>query len=879
MTKIETGSWRRIVRLFEQASDLPEEERDAFLSSCGEGDEIVAEARALLESDAAATDGFLAAPSPQVVASEALGGSGSVERLDRLGPYRLVKELGRGGMGTVYLGERDDGQFDDRVAVKLLHGIQTSEQRRRFLVERQILASLRHPHIAYLLDGGLGEGDRPYLVMELVDGLPIDRFCRERDSSVDERLRLFLQVAQAVEHAHRNLVVHRDLKPSNVMVVADEGLAGSADGSARSLPGTGTVKLLDFGIAKLLDDADPGLTRTGHRMMTPRYASPEQVRGDVVTTASDVYQLGVLLYELLTGRRPYRVNAGSPSYALAMAILESEPEIPSRAALRPTVRRPDGEVPDEVDSLEESATEFEPASDFLSLPSSRRAELDAILLTALSKDPGRRYGSVRAFADDLERFLDGRPVEARGDGTLYRLGKWIRRHKAATVAAVMSLLLVISVTVLGVVALVQARSLEAERNRAEDEARKAGLVADYLADIFAGADPETNDGHEPTARDLLELGASRIDELDAPEARLQLSGIMARAFSSLGDQDRARELAVERLRLARDAGDRADQAAALEELARIEQFAGRFEAALKYLEQAEPIRQVAASTDRLALANLLRHKGDVQRDHGGWQESEATLSSALDLYEEAGRFAGSDDAEVAARRGRARALTSLAGVMQFLQRLDEAETAQREALAIYEEVEAEGSLVRLDARHTLALLLYSRGQADEAVPMMEAVVEETRDIYGGDHSNLATALSNQGVVVFGAGRPDDAQEAFEEALAMRRRILPADHPDIANSLQSLGVMALRAGRLAESEAYLREALDLRRRAVGEEHPRVASTASSLADALDEQGRPAEALPLRRQALAIFETVLPPDSPKVVSAREAVETTLGRLGDE
>ena len=226
MTNLGTGSWRRIVELFEQVSNLPEKERAAFLTDCGEPPEIVEEARALLESDAAATEGFLSPPArlgnapeqlPDEPADEggslAAGESGVSPFLDRLGPYRLVKELGRGGMGTVFLGERDDGQFEDRVAVKLLHGIQTPQQRQRFLVERQILASLRHPHIAYLLDGGLGEDDRPYLVMELVDGEPIDGYCRKRDLPVADRLRLFLQVAAAVEHAHRNLVVHRDLKP------------------------------------------------------------------------------------------------------------------------------------------------------------------------------------------------------------------------------------------------------------------------------------------------------------------------------------------------------------------------------------------------------------------------------------------------------------------------------------------------------------------------------------------------------------------------------------------------------------------------------------------------------------------------------------------
>lgn len=551
MANFAAGPRRRIVELFEQASDLPEEQRAQFLATSQEDPDLVAEV------NAAATEGFPVHDGT----GERADPVAPPLHLDRLGPYRLLEELGRGGMGTVYLGERDDGQFADRVAVKVLHGLHSSEQRQRFLVERQILASLRHPHIAYLLDGGLGRDNLPYLVMEVVQGEPIDRFCRRRGSTVEQRLRLFLQVAAAVDFAHRNLVVHRDLKPSNVLVVPGED-------------GAGIVKLLDFGIAKILDEGDPGLTRTGHQMMTPSYASPEQIRGELVTTASDVYQLGVLLYELLTGRRPYRFDVSLSPLAMAMAILESDPELPSRAASRGVgpsplrgARRPG---PDQGEDL---LAAFEPAPGLLALPRTQRADLDAIVLKALAKEPERRWGSVRELAEDIERFLDGRPVAARGDSRRYRLGKWVRRNKTATVAATAVMLLGISIVISGALAMVQSRKLEAERNRAEAEAGKAKMVSDFLADVFAGANPEQHDGNVPTARDLLELGASRISELDVAEVRLQLTAIMARAFSSLGDQKRGRELAQQRLDLARSVGDTGARAAALEELSTIDRLA------------------------------------------------------------------------------------------------------------------------------------------------------------------------------------------------------------------------------------------------------------------------------------------------------------------
>ncbi|HET9038998.1 MAG TPA: serine/threonine-protein kinase, partial [Gemmatimonadales bacterium] len=387
-----TSRWQRMNELFHDALAVPAERRGSFVAqSCGDdpamADEIAqllaAHSRdeGIMEGPAVVTaPGWLEAETPAVVGR-------------RFGPYRVVRELARGGMGAVYLAQRDDGAFEQRVALKLIkRGMDSDQVVARFRAERQILASLEHPNIARLLDGGASDDGQPYLVMEYIDGQRIDEFARERRLPVAERLRLWLQVCGAVSYAHQQLVVHRDIKPANVLVTAD-----------------GTPKLLDFGIARLLHpDAEAVSTMTALRMLTPEYASPEQIEGRHATTVSDVYSLGVVLYELLTDQSPYRPRSRSPR-DLAEAICTTEPVRPSAAV-------------SEADA---------------SLGRRLRGDLDTILLTALRKEPDRRYPSVEQLAGDVRRHLEGLPVRARPDTFGYRAGKFVRRNRAGVAAAVL----------------------------------------------------------------------------------------------------------------------------------------------------------------------------------------------------------------------------------------------------------------------------------------------------------------------------------------------------------------------------------------------------------------------------------------------------------
>ena len=406
--------WTRVQELFDAAVERPRGDRRGWLEqACGDDPGLCEEVLSLLTEEATDRLGPILAGAAEVALAGRDGLEPGSDRIgETIGRWRLEREIGRGGMGVVYQASRDDGEFSHRVAIKIVRDrLSDPESLRRFRTEREILARLNHPNIARLLDGGTTRDGAPYVVMEQVEGVPLDRYCRDRALEVDDRLRLFATLCDAVHEAHRNLIVHRDLKPSNVLVTGD-----------------GTPKLLDFGIARLLASSDgqgEELTRTGSRVLTPRYASPEQVRGEPVQTASDVYSLGVMLYELLTGRSPYDADDDGPG-SLERAICESDPEPPSTAAVKGGV--PAGR----------------------SRPIARRTlagDLDNIVLMALRKEPVRRYASAAELAEDVRRYLDGMPVIARPSTWSYRTTRFVGRHRVAVTAAVLVLVTLLSTTV------------------------------------------------------------------------------------------------------------------------------------------------------------------------------------------------------------------------------------------------------------------------------------------------------------------------------------------------------------------------------------------------------------------------------------------------
>lgn len=504
---MDPARWQQIRRIFENASDLPQGERAAFLDqACDSDPSLRAEIDALLGADATARFDAVAVAD---VAPDLLNALSSAEQVRedaaligrRLGPWRLVREIGRGGMGAVYLAERDDGEFRQQAAIKLVRpGWDLGELLQRLRAERQILASLNHPNIARLLDGGVSEDGKPYLVLEFVDGSQIGDYCDRQQLGIGARLKLFLAVCDAVAYAHRSLVVHRDLKPSNILVGQD-----------------GQVKLLDFGIAKLLA-ADGAAAVSALRMFTPEYAAPEQVRGEPVTTGVDVYALGLLLFELLTGRRPYAITGSTPA-AYEQAILTAEPTRPSRAALT---------VSNDAEALAR-ARQLDPAS----LSARLRGDLDAIVLKALRKEPAQRYASVTALAEDVMCYLDQRPVAARRGNLRYRATRFLQRHALSTSLAVIALLSLLAG--LGS-ALWQAEEARQQRDRASTQAARAEQLSTFLVGIFNNANPFERGGAELSAKELLDVAVERIrsDRSGDPLTRLALMRAMASSYFGLG---------------------------------------------------------------------------------------------------------------------------------------------------------------------------------------------------------------------------------------------------------------------------------------------------------------------------------------------------------
>lgn len=687
-----------------------------------------------------------------------------------VGPYRICHELGRGGMGVVYLAERADGQFDQRVALKLIRwGMVSDEIRHRFRRERQILANLNHPNIARLLDGGVGGDGRSFFAMEYVDGEPIDRYSDRLRLPVRRRVELMVEVARAVQYAHRNLVIHRDLKPSNLVVTGDGG-----------------VRLLDFGIARLLVPASgDSLTHAGGGPMTPEYASPEQLSGQPVTTASDIYQLGLLLYELLVGRRPaggFDAAPSRPSTALARCA-----ELAAIAAARGTTP---GALAREL-----------------------RGDLDTIVLMALRSEPERRYATAEALADDLERFLSGHAVVARGDSVPYRTTRFARRHKLALTAGVVILALIVSYAV---TVTQQARALTRERDRVLSEATKVTEVKDFLVGLFNGADPSTPEAQSITARELVARGDRRMQrELTGQPAVLgELLEVIGTLYGSLGSYDDAIDRLERAVRLhqqvygdsSREAGD------SLLKLADLYREMGEYD-------RAEPLLQAVVAARRTQL--------------GG--EGQPALGGALDdlglLYAEQGEY------------GRA-------------------EASLREALAILRRCEGDANPKTIQTLSNLALTLKWKGDYDAAEPLMRECCELTRKIRGDNHLDVAWATERLAVLLGQRGDYSAAEPMLRDALEMATGLLGERHPDVALMTNNLAKLYTVSGRPREAEPYLRRALELNRTIFGPEHRRVATNLANLGQVYSDLGEHERAIPLLEESATIRRRELGPDHPEV-----------------
>lgn len=825
--------WARIQELFDQASDLSKSARQDFLAQCPDDQELLDQVQALLHSSEKVEQVFENAIG-KALKDVVVDVSQSIEG-KTLGAYRIAGVLGKGGMGAVFLGERADDQYEQKVAVKLVQGAMCDANTLgRLRSERQILANLNHPNIARLLDGGTTDDGIPYLVMEYIDGEPIDLYCDRKRLNIRQRLQLFQSICAAVHYAHQNLVVHRDIKPSNILVTEE-----------------GTPKLLDFGIAKILDpdpNRDVPLTRAGERLLTPEHASPEQVLGRPITTASDIYSLGVLLYHLLTGHRPYEVSSYGQSQ-LQKVICEQDPLKPSTIIVRgsdakavlPTIAEHRRHTPEKL---------------------RRRlaGDLDQIVLKAMRKEPDQRYASASQFSLDIQRHLGGEPVLARKGTWSYRTGKFVKRNALGVgVATIFAALLVGFAVSMSI----QARRIAEQRDRAEQ-------IADFLMDTFSESDPFEAQGREITAREILDKGAQRLStELgDQPEIQAALLSTVGNVYRRRGDPERALPL-LERAaqqQLALYGERNADVAITYNRLAIALRLTGEFGKAEEYLTRALHINKELFGETHQEVAWGYRELGRLKREQSDLEASLSNLQKSLSVFIE---LYGEVHPEVGST------LEDLGGVMQWKGDLEQAEGYQRRVLDIYAATLSENHPDYAVAFMNLATILSQQGKLEEPEALYREAIALERRIRGSTRQ-LAGALNGLGRLLSQHDQHARAEAVIREALEISRQVWSEEHYMQGYYGVDLAQALLGQGKRQEAERLLRESIGIYERKLQPDHLYIASALYVLGQTLIETGRPDEAVGYLRRSLAISENALGTENWRSARTRNLLGYALAQL---
>jgi len=855
MDEISDTDWAEVDALLDEALDLPPDEQKAFLDRECEGRPgLRAEVASLLAAEAEAPS-FLdqeavafAAPAYDPGEGGSLADDPLAAPAHQVGPYRLEEEIGRGGMSRVFRGERTDGGFEQTVAVKLLRmGLDTEAARRRFRLEQQVLAKLRHPHIAALLDGGLTADDVPYLVMEYVEGRPITTYCDTNGLPIPHRIALLCDVGRALQHAHQNLVVHRDLKPSNVLVTAE-----------------GAVKLLDFGIAKFLDGADASITlpdtRTGVRPMTPAYAAPEQVRGDTVSTATDVYQMGVLAYEVLTGHRPFECSGRRD---VERAILDTQPDRPSTAVGKTCPEAETG-----TDASGEAARPATPEAISKARGTTPRelrhhleGDLNTIVQTAMRKDDERRYASVEAVVGDLERHREGKPIEARAASLDYRTRKFVQRNRLAVSIAAAFAGLVFTFGLL----LVQ------QRERARQEAQKAEIVSSYLVNLFEAGTPAGRPD-TVTARTLVRRGLARVERLeDRPVVQAEMLDALGQAARGIGEWEQADSLLERALALRRRhvAPPHPDLVASLLHVADTEWSGRRFwEARPLYEDALEMSRYLGKGEHR---ADILEGLARTMSKQGAPDSAEVLMRRAIDRRRRVhgDRYHGLPLDQM-----------HLARIVQRQGKHDEAEELYRAGLRQMQRGTGHTPTEQIDAYNNFGNLLRNKGENAAAATYYRKALDLAVRTVGEDHPWTRRVRDNLYETLLRRGRYEDALSLARITLDVAATQHTPPHPALTEAYQQVGHLLDNMERSAEAAPILRRTVGMRTAARGSTHVQAHSARIRYALCLVERGRldRAEQM-LRRGAEGLREA--PPESTTVdlKRARAIVLVGKGRLHAE
>jgi serine/threonine-protein kinase len=808
--------WQLIQDVFHKAADLPEPEQRTFVTAtCGDDAALLSEVTAMLQRDAK-SDSLLDRGLISVAQQALCRAVPEYLASKEFGPYRIIKLLGEGGMGVVYLAERKD--IGSQVAIKVLRDAWLSPARReRFASEQRTLAQLSHPSIARLYDAATLSDGTPYFVMEYVEGVPLTEYCRKHKCSIEERLKLFRSVCEAVEHAHSHAVIHRDLKPSNILVKSD-----------------GTVRLLDFGIAKQLESLDLPIdqTLTGLRLMTPAYAAPEQIRGDRVGINTDVYSLGVILFELLTGQLPFDLSNLTPAEA-ATIVVEHEPGRPSV-----TVKR---------------AKDAEANLLGLSVSKAAWADLDVLCLTAMHKDQQRRYRSLEALIRDIDHYLHGEPLEARPDTVRYRTAKFVRRNWNAVATAAF-----VFVVIIGLVTFFTMRLAKA-RDAAMAEAARTQRIQRFMTNLFQGGDAAAGPADSLRVVNLLDRGVQEAKSLTSdPKVQAELYLNLGGIYQKLGKFDQADSLLRSALDQRRSlfGADSSEVAESLTALGLLRSDQAHLEEAEQLVRQGMDMDRRHLPPDHPAVAKALLAYGRVLAQRGSYDQAIAALNEAVRI----------ESAPSVAPTDLAASLSVLADAQYSAGHYDICEALYRRLLDMHRRLYGDRHPLVAEDLGNLGSVKEDLGYYTEAEQFDRQALAIAESYYGKKHPDTATYLTMLGRSLEYQNKFDQSVETLQQALAIQEHVYGHAHPAVAEIINELGNVASMNDKYDEAEARFQQVVDIYRSVYGDHHYLVAIALSNAAYVYVNKKEYARAEPMFRDVVRRFTETLGPDNVNTGTAR-------------
>lgn len=822
-------NWDKVEAILDKALDLPEKERATFVAKeCRRNPRLKKEVELILTS-ISDSEGWLENPKEykqefysevaedleQISTQESLIG-------EEIGAYTIIEKVGQGGMGAVYLAERTDGDFKHRVAIKLIRNSHATEENiKRFRREKSILANLNHPSIAQLYDGGRTESGIPYIIMEFVEGAPITEYCRIHNCTIEQKLELFKQVLEAVQNAHENLTIHRDLKPDNIFI--DQ---------------SGNVKILDFGISKLLEDDHDSLHTTEAHLLTPRYASPEQIRQEPVTTSTDLYSLGVVLFKLLANEDPIDLT-DLTEYQAGQAILNEEPSKPSSKVSDPVLKK------------------------------KLKGDLDAIVLKAIRKEPESRYRGAKDFINDLENYRSGIPVSAREDSLQYRAQKFLDRHKQGIVIASGVVFLIVILTGF------YTSRITHERNIAQLEAEKSQEITSFIIGLLEENYPQNSQGDTITVRQILDKSVSEIRTLDkSPKVRAKLLQVIGHAYNSVGEPQKAKPLLGRSINIldsvnvanvdlahtynvsgliTRDLG-KLDSAQyymqkavymlrdldkknipeypkALKNLAYVLRLQSDYEQALNLVEEALQIEKQLYEAPNVNIAETVYILASINRYLGNYEKALEHQRNSLKMIQAI--TSGPHPGMVAN-------LSNIAVLFSIMDSPDSSKTYYRKALNMAERLYGPNHPEVANLSSNISSIYIDEQKYDSAEILINKALDITLKTSGEHNPRYGNYINNYGKLYFQKGEFFKADSMYQIALRIFEENYDADHPEIANMIQNRADVAYSLNNFEEAKKLQTQALEIRRQNFDLEHPKVQYNLGVLIDIYKKLGRPVKA---------------------------------------